>query len=107
MFNNGSTEGRFLGINVVDVPAEILEDKVYVVGEKKNKWLAILRCPCGCNETIQLNLLKAGSVCWTTKIHRNRTVTIRPSIWRTTGCKSHFTIKRGFTGWIRDWEWET
>lgn len=93
---------RFLGQSLSDFPSIIKGDIVYLIGEKKCKWVAAFICPCGCKEVIQLNLLKEGSVCWKVTLHRDRSVTIRPSVWRTTGCRSHFTIRRGQLNWFGD-----
>lgn len=46
-----------------------------------------LVCPCGCNEVITLNTLADTKPCWS--IQGN---SIKPSINRIVGCKSHFTI---------------
>ena len=92
----------FFGVNVDDEPEKLMRETVYVVGIKFNKWLAMFICPCGCNSCIKLNLLKESRPRWTVKIHKNHRVTIKPSIWRIEGCKSHFTIRNGKVNWVYD-----
>lgn len=52
------------------------------------------RCPCGCDEIIILNTIEGTKPCW--KIEGN---SIRPSIDRLVGCRSHFTITNGVVKW--------
>lgn len=60
---------------------------VYVCDNEK---LFQLKCPCGCGETITGQLFPCERPRWT--IVGN---SITPSINRTTGCKSHFSITNG------------
>ena len=53
--------------------------------------------------TIALYLLEGALATWRVVIHRNNTVTIKPSVWRVIGCKSHFTVRRGYINWILDY----
>lgn len=64
------------------------EGVVYVC---KNDMRADLKCPCGCQDIISLPL-NEGKPMW--KINGN---SITPSINRTVGCRSHFTITNGFS----------
>jgi hypothetical protein len=100
MFFRNDKKPQFFARSVDEFPVSVSDNIVYVVGEKKYKWLAVLRCPCGCQDIIQLNLLSEGRDQWKVTVHRNGAVTVRPSIWRTLGCKSHFTIKKGQLNWF-------
>lgn len=67
-------------------------DSVLVV-RSQPRWL-LLKCPCGCGEEIPVNLdLRAGKA-W--RIYNNdiEQLTLFPSVWRDTGCLSHFIIRR-------------
>jgi hypothetical protein len=101
LFNNLKYD-RYQYVSLNDIPEIIEPNKVYVVGEKRYKWVAVLVCPCGCKEIIQLNLLKLGNDSWRTIKHFDSSITIRPSIWRTVGCRSHFTIVRGWLNWYQE-----
>lgn len=86
-------------VDAEDLPHIVNEKKIYIVGEKEHKWLAVMICPCGCLEIIQLNLLKEADPCWKIKFHKNRRITLKPSVWRIKGCRSHFRLINGKIEW--------
>lgn len=57
------------------------------------RWL-LIACPCGCREEIPINLDARSGKAW--RLYRNPKLglTVFPSIWRDTGCRSHFIIWR-------------
>lgn len=59
------------------------------------RWL-VLRCPCGCGEDIPVNLDKRSGKAWRLYDSHTEALTVFPSVWRDTGCKSHFVIWRGY-----------
>jgi hypothetical protein len=69
--------------------------RVYLVGEGNGLWKAVFRCPCGCGELIELSLHRVGRPRWIATPHLDGRITLRPSVWRTTGCRSHFILERG------------
>lgn len=79
-------------------PDEISERVIYIVGHRPHYWMLSFKCPCGCKETISLNILKGANPRWRFVV-RWRRITIYPSIWRKVGCKSHFHIRRGRVRW--------
>ena len=85
----------FSPVYVDDVPDEVARDTVYLVGVSAQPWLAVLRCPCGCDETLLLNLLPEERPCWHAKVETTGSVTLHPSVWRTVGCHSHFILRSG------------
>jgi hypothetical protein len=54
------------------------------------RWL-VLGCPDGCGETLPINLDSRSGQAWRFVEKRGR-ITLRPSVWRDTGCHSHFVI---------------
>lgn len=62
-------------------------------------WAAVMLCPCGCGDSIELMLLKAMDPHWELDIDRGLP-TLRPSVWRRVGCRSHFWVKRGRIVWV-------
>lgn len=54
---------------------------------------AVFFCPCGCGEKISLNLLTQARPSWRVRVEGQGTVSIWPSIWRLSGCRSHFWIR--------------
>ena len=86
---------------VDELPDALVPQRLYLIGEQPQPWSAALLCPCGCGTTIQLSLLKADRPSWRVRRHFNGSVTLRPSIWRTRGCRSHFFLRRGRIVWSR------
>ena len=85
-------------VNVNDLPDDLEDKRVYIIGEDIYKWQAAFKCPCGCDALIQLNLLAEARPYWNVSIKKNL-ISIAPSIERVSGCRSHFTLKRGHINW--------
>lgn len=88
--------------SVDEIPAQMQDNVIYYIGEGKFKWLLVFKCPCGCCEVIQLNLLKEARPVWRVKFHDDGDVSLYPSVNRQVNCKSHFNITRNSVRW---WEW--
>lgn len=73
--------------------------EVYIVGESGHRWFAALLCPCGCGATLQLSLMPEGRPRWRMEEHRDGSISLHPSVWRTIGCRSHFFLTRGHVRW--------
>lgn len=59
------------------------------------RWL-IIRCPCGCGDDVPVNLDSRSGPAWRLYHPNDRSrVTLFPSVWRDTGCESHFIVWRG------------
>ena len=85
---------------VEDVPERLRAGDVYLVGENGRFWCVALLCPCQCGEVIQLNLVTGTRPLWTFELEpHTRTITLRPSVWRTAGCRSHFFLRSGRVQW--------
>ena len=84
---------------VDDVPEHVDPGRVYVVGEEPA--FVVLACPCGCGERLTATLLEGSSVRWRCEVHPDESVTLVPSLWRSTGCRSHFFLRRGEVSWCR------
>jgi hypothetical protein len=74
-----------------------------VVARGRPRWL-VLRCPDGCGENIPINLDDRAGPAW--RAYEDRGLTVYPSIWRETGCESHFVIWRNRIWWGLDWDEE-
>ncbi len=57
------------------------------------RWL-LLKCPCGCGDQIPVNVDKRAGKAWRLYRGVDRSLTLFPSVWRDTGCMSHFVIWR-------------
>ncbi|WP_446812200.1 DUF6527 family protein (plasmid) [Methylomonas sp. 2BW1-5-20] len=51
----------------------------------------VMRCPDGCGETLTINLDSRTDKAWRFYRKRNQ-ISVFPSVWRDTGCCSHFII---------------
>lgn len=91
--------GRFVAHHADEEPDHPATRTVHVVGEGGHLWFASFSCPCGCGETIKVSLLKTGRPRWSVTEHWDGTVSLRPSVWRQRGCKSHFWLRRGKIHW--------
>jgi hypothetical protein len=58
------------------------------------RWM-ILKCPCGCGEEIPINLDRRAGKAWRYYDRDGRGLTLFPSVWRDTGCQSHFVVRWG------------
>jgi len=92
---------RWKAIYSEDEPDQVSFGHVFVVGEQGHHWQAIMQCPCRCGARIQLCLLQGVRPSWRVHVASNQCVTLRSSIWRTTGCRSHFFVRNGEIEWCR------
>jgi Family of unknown function (DUF6527) len=73
-----------------ELPVNLKGKILYVLGEKNTPWSTAMLCPCGCKEKIQLSLLKDEHPSWEIYSTELNKTSLKPSIWRQKGCKSHF-----------------
>ena len=66
---------------------------VLVMPGEKPKSLKFL-CPCGCGETISINLVPATGKAWRITYEPNSGLSLWPSVWLDIGCQSHFILRR-------------
>lgn len=58
----------------------------------------VMRCPDGCGEVITINLDPRTDKAW--RVYKSkRGLTLFPSVWRDTGCKSHFVLWNDVISW--------
>lgn len=93
--------GRYTVVVVDDLPDSLQAHKLYAVGESGQYWLAALRCPCGCGDTIQLPMIAGQRPKWTMTQRGARRPSLSPSVDRTIGCRSHFWLKHGVIHWCK------
>jgi hypothetical protein len=58
----------------------------------------VMMCPCGCGDVFSLNLDPEAGPCW--RMLRRDPLTIVPSVWRDTGCESHFFVWKCEVDWL-------
>ena len=89
----------FKTVRVEELPEVPKDQVIYLVGEAEHLWVAAMKCPCGCSETIHLNLLHGQRPRWSVAESEDGPVTLSPSVWRKAGCKSHFFFRNGLVVW--------
>jgi hypothetical protein len=95
-----SLMGLYTVRHVTDEPQELSTRIIYVVGERDNEWLASFCCPCGCGAHVRLNLLDCeGRPKWNVHEDTRKRASLRPSVSRNVGCKSHFWVSKGDVQW--------
>jgi hypothetical protein len=92
---------RVIEINGDQLPTNIRRHCVVHVVDHGSEWSAGLICPCGCGDTIELLLLPSVTPHWTLTLDQLSRPTLMPSIWRTTGCRSHFWVRSGRVVWVK------
>lgn len=96
-----SRRGRRWHVHQVeDLPDALTPLTVYVIGEHGHQWYAAMQCPCGCGDTLQLSLHAEASPRWTLQRRWDGAPSLSPSIWRRTGCRSHFFLEGGRVRWV-------
>lgn len=84
---------------VEETPNKFQAYVVYVVTNQSYPWEIVMICPCGCNKVLFLNLLKEVHPHWTFEVDKTDLISIRPSVHRTVGCRSHFYLTKGEILW--------
>lgn len=81
---------------ILDAPPDRVSlETVYITVISGTAITATMLCPCGCASQIDLNLDRHIRPYWSLIVHWNGAVSLSPSVWRTSGCRSHFWLKNG------------
>jgi hypothetical protein len=95
----------FTSITVVNKPPanhEVGEGKLYCVFAADKPKRTLFLCPCGCGSVVTLSLQSVHRPHWRLTKTLAGHPTLYPSIWRDTGCLSHFWLRGGRIAWCRD-----
>lgn len=85
---------------MANVPEVLGRRTLYIVEEDGYQEQAAMLCPCGCGNVLHMNLLTDERPCWRVTTHTDGTATLHPSVWRKTGCQSHFWFREGRVVWV-------
>jgi len=66
-----------------------------VLVERGRPRMLLLSCPCGCGEEFPINLDPRSGPAWRLYGTAEKGLSLYPSVWRDSGCKSHYIIWRG------------
>ncbi len=64
---------------------------------KSKKWV-VLKCPCGCRDTLALNLMQSHQPAWRLTVERFGKASLFPSV-HASSCGAHFWLKKGRIIW--------
>ena len=84
----GELESRGGAADLLSAPGDAV-----IITRGKPRWF-LLRCPCGCGEDIPVNVDHRAGKAWRLYRGDKTGITLFPSVWRDTGCQSHFIIWR-------------
>jgi len=85
---HGSVSSRGEASDHITLPGDAV-----VIERGRPRWL-LLACPCGCGEKLPINLDPRAGPAWRIYRRQRSGVSLFPSVWRESGCKSHFVIWR-------------
>jgi hypothetical protein len=81
------------------LPLLLPERDLVLARDDGENWSLGMQCPCGCKERIELMLLEGVRPRWDVVIDQAGRPTLHPSVWRKSGCRSHFWVRRGRIAW--------
>ena len=98
---NWLTPRRKVHIQTGDtLPAVLPARDLVLLEDNGENWSVGFRCPCGCGDVIELLLLPEVEPRWDIEFNARRQPSLSPSVWKATGCKSHFWLKQGKIIWV-------
>lgn len=81
------------------LPATLPRRDLVLARDGDEDWCVGLRCPCGCRSTIELLVVPEAKPRWDLAIDKKGRPSLSPSVWRKTGCRSHFWLRAGRVRW--------
>lgn len=85
---------EFVRVRTQDEAVKVLAGKDALVLVERGKPRSLkLRCPCGADHILTVNLDRALGLAWRLNI-TGSSVSLYPSVWLETGCRCHFILRR-------------
>jgi hypothetical protein len=81
------------------LPERLPRRNIVLAREDGEDWCVGLRCPCGCGERLEMMMLENVTPRWDIVLDGKGRASLRPSVWRRVGCRSHFWVKDGKIIW--------
>lgn len=81
-------------------PARVPKRRLVLLDDD-GPYAAAMLCPCGCGENIELTLMKGVRPRWDLRVNAQDRPTLYPSVWRQSGCYSHFWLSEGRVVWCK------
>lgn len=99
LFRRRRIDIRVLDALGYDAPSSVPPKLLLRMMDEGEAWAAVMACPCGCGAVIELLLSPNARPRWTLT-ERGDLPTLHPSVWRSTGCRSHFWVRDGQIHWV-------
>jgi len=81
------------------LPKRLPRRDLVLARDNGEDWCVGLRCPCGCGDILELLVVAEAEPRWDIVIDKRGKPSLSPSIWRKTGCHSHFWLSKGRVRW--------
>lgn len=81
------------------LPSQLPWRDLVLARDDREDWCVGMRCPCGCGDPIELMLIREVNPRWSMSLDGDSRPTLHPSVWRKTGCRSHFWLRNGRVQW--------
>lgn len=82
-----------------NLPSDLPLRDLVLTRDQGDHWSVGMRCPCGCGDTIELMILREARPRWDISVNKAGRPSLHPSVWRKSGCKSHFWVREGRILW--------
>lgn len=90
---------RLVIIEGDELPQDLPARNLVLTRDDGDDWSVGMRCPCGCGERIELMILKEARPRWDVSVNKVGEPSLHPSVWRKSGCRSHFWVREGRILW--------
>lgn len=90
---------RLIVVEGDTLPDRLPYRNLVLLRDDGENWSVGMLCPCGCGDTIELMLLEDARPRWDVDADGAGRASLRPSVWRKTGCRSHFWVRGGRIHW--------
>lgn len=97
--NKGAVEHHHDALNLISMPGDVV---TVFRGCLRS---LVMACPDGCGEILTINLDPRAGKAWRL-FERDGLITLFPSVWRDTGCASHFILWRNRIDWLDESWWQ-
>jgi len=83
------------------LPARLPPFHIILAREDGEDWCIGMRCPCGCDQIIELMVIPEAMPRWDLSLDDKCRPSLSPSIWLKSGCRSHFWLTNGKILWVK------
>ena len=90
---------RLVVIEGDSLPKSMPRRNLVLARDDGEDWCVGMRCPCGCGDVIELLVIDEAKPRWDISADQKGRPSLYPSVWRKTGCQSHFWVRRGRIEW--------